>query len=137
MNAKPKRKSRSKESSSSALAAGSKTSADVLALGNKLVDEFGGKHDADTLSQWIAHDLAAKLKECAAAKGPRKAELEAACRATILQLWKHRASWPYNHRPFASFDAVFRALESLAPQHDRGQYFSFDLRGPAPADHRQ
>jgi hypothetical protein len=98
-----------------------------LALGEKLVKEFGGSDNADTLSQWMAHDLAAKLKEWKAAKGPKKVELEGECRTTILQIWKHRASFPYDRRPFKSFDAVFRALESLDPTREGGRFFDFNF----------
>jgi hypothetical protein len=106
----------------------------VLALGQKLVSEFGGASQADTLSQWMAHHLAEKLTALKAATGPRKQQLEQGCRDSVLQIWKHRASFPYDHRPFKNFDAVFRALESLDPAKERNRYVRFNIPDQTPPE---
>jgi hypothetical protein len=123
----PKRKSHSRNSSSSGRAAGLKMTKDILALGNQIVSEFGLKRDDDTLGQWMAHNLAEMLTAVKTAKGSQRAVLEADCRGMILKFWKHRAYFPGRHRPFANFDAVFRALESLDPTKKVGRYFDFDF----------
>jgi hypothetical protein len=99
----------------------------VLELGAALVREFGDDADPDTLSQWIAHDLAEKIEALKAARGTRRNELEVECRELILHIWKHRATFPLGHRPFESFDQIFRVLEKLDPSNERGRFFNFDF----------
>jgi hypothetical protein len=98
-------------------------------LGQRIVDEFAQDSRVDTLGKWISHDLASKILKAKAAKGTEKQALEADCRDTILTLWKHRASYPSGQRPFESYEAAFRALESLDPLREKDRYFSYIVDG--------
>jgi hypothetical protein len=103
----------------------SKTTKELLALGGKLVDQFGIRKDEDTLGQWIAHHLAEKLTSHQKASGAAKAALEAELIDTILKFWKQRAYFPRGTRPFEGYEAVLRALESFDPKPDKGRYFLY------------
>lgn len=83
------------------------------------------------VGQWMAHHLAEKLKKVRTARGAEKAPLEADLFDTILKFWKHRAHFPRGHAPFEKFDAVFRALESLDPEQERGRFYRFDFPQPS------
>jgi len=78
----------------------------------------------------MAHHLAEKLKNVRAARGAERAPLEADLFETILKFWKHRAHFPRGQAPFEKFDAVFRALESLDPDQERGRFYRFDFPQP-------
>ncbi len=80
----------------------------------------------------MAHHLAEKLTAFKSATGLRKQHLGRECRDCILQIWRHRASFPYGHRPFQEFEAVFRALESLDPSRERNRYFSVEVPDQTP-----
>jgi hypothetical protein len=100
-----------------------------LALGQKIVAEFGRDSRSDTLGKWIAHDLASKILRANAARGPEKMALETDCRDTILTLWKQRAILPNGKRPFESYEPAFRALESLDPMRESDRYFTYVMEG--------
>jgi hypothetical protein len=105
-----------------------------LALGDTIVRQCGLRTNEDVVGQWMAHHLAEKLKKVRAARGAEKAPLEADLFNTILKFWKHRAHFPRGHAPFEKFDAVFRALESLDPDQERGRFYRFDFPQPAKTE---
>lgn len=80
----------------------------------------------------MAHYSAEKLDALKSAKGACKRELEKEWSDIILKIWSHRASLPFKKRPLQSFDAVYRALESLDPAKERNRYFNLDIPGQTP-----
>jgi hypothetical protein len=105
-----------------------------LALGDTIVRQCGLRTNEDMVGQWMAHHLAEKLKKVRAARGTEKALLEADLFSTILKFWKHRAHFPRGQAPFEKFDAVFRALESLDPDQERGRFYRFDFPQPTKTE---
>lgn len=63
----------------------------VLRLGKKLVAELSLEDGTDTLSKWIAHDIAELIHDAEAADEANVSSARAACRDAIMTLWKHRA----------------------------------------------
>jgi len=96
---------------------------DIYDLGKKLVIELGLENEVDTLSRWMAHDIAALIKEAEKATGDAKIKKTKECRDAILDLWKVRHELPNGKRPFESFEEIFRALESLDPENTTPRYF--------------
>jgi hypothetical protein len=87
----------------------------ALELGQSLVDELGLEDGVDTLSRWMAHYVAEQMAIAERASDEKKKAAGRRCFETILKLWERRASYPQGKRPFERFEAVFKALESLAP----------------------
>jgi len=89
-----------------------------------LVQELEAESANDTISQWMAHYIAEQVSIAEAAEGDEKTIAEQRCYETALKLWQHRASLPNGHRPFESFEPIFRALAGLDPENDDSYYFS-------------
>jgi len=96
---------------------------EIYDLGKKLVIELGLENEVDTLSRWMAHDIAELIKEAEKVTGDAKIKKTKECRDAILDLWKVRHELPNGKRPFESFEEIFRALESLDPQNTTPRYF--------------
>lgn len=95
----------------------------VLALGRKLVEEFGREPSVDTLGRWMAHYVA-ELMNAAENASPQEREVtKKRCFDAILELWSHRAELPSGKRPFESIEPIMRALESLDPDDEFPRYF--------------
>jgi hypothetical protein len=56
--------------------------------------------------------------------GEEKSQTEQHCFETILKLWQHRSSLPNGHRPFESFEPIFRALSRLDPDNTSPFFYS-------------
>jgi len=87
-----------------------------LGLGRYLVRELGLKDRGDTLGLWMAHHIAALIKDAEKERSSAKrksAEKEAI--ETILKVWEHRESLPSYAYPLARFDSIFRVLDRLLP----------------------
>ena len=97
----------------------------VLALGKKLVDEFGLEQSVDTLGRWMAHYIAEKMEDVESATGEARDRKMSECSDAILKLWAHRSELPNDQRPFKEFERIFRVLQSL------------DLDAPTPRYFRQ
>lgn len=95
----------------------------VLRLGKRLVDELGLNETNDTLSRWMAHYIAEKIKDVEAASSKDRNEKLAACADAILKLWAHRSELPNGKRPFEDFEPISRALASLDPDDTMPRYF--------------
>ena len=96
---------------------------ETIALGNNLVALLRRKRDPDLLSEWMAQQVAECIGAASRAKGRVKVDAEDRCVATILQLWRHRASLPNDRRPFEKFEPILATLERLDPEHSRPFYF--------------
>lgn len=85
----------------------------TLELGKELARSLP---DNDVLSRWMAHHVADLITRAESASGEAAQAIRRETATTILELWAQRASLG-DHRPFTSFEPVFRALERLsAPQ---------------------
>lgn len=100
-----------------------------MELGNKIVAELGVDDSNDTLARWMSHHVAGLLAEAAGATGRKSRSASEQCFRAVLDLWKHRSSWPERFRPFHDFEALFQTLESLDCRKATPRYF----RG-APTD---
>jgi hypothetical protein len=74
----------------------------------------------------MAYYIGEQIALAGHAKGADKAAAERKCFETILALWKHRSFLPDGHRPFESFEPIFRALARLDPQTTRVFYHYLD-----------
>ena len=101
----------------------SKRSPEVIALGNRLVQELG-KHSAfDTLAKWLSTHLAQKILE---AEGETDAQVkevtQSKCVELILRLWEKRQQLLQTARPLGR---IQKAIEVLADLHPDQQSYSF------------
>lgn len=89
---------------------------DVAVLGKKLVEELQGIEDGepDTLSRWMAHYIAELIVTAESASGSEAQEVRKVCKATILELWKHRSGFPRS-RPLSELEPVSLTLQALQP----------------------
>src|SRR5689334_16355856 len=102
---------RHRASSSSAATEQSKPPRDVVALGERIVEELGLTDATDTLGRWMAHRLAELLDEAEHGRSAKRRDA-AATRATdlVLEIWKHRSAWPTGWPP-ESAAAVLKAID--------------------------
>jgi hypothetical protein len=77
----------------------------------------------DTLSRWIAHDLAARMLAAEKMKGAEKKVFEGDLQNTILKLWDHRSSMTERLRPLKDYEPILRTLESLDPSKKSPFYY--------------
>jgi hypothetical protein len=105
----------------------------AINLGKTLVEELGLDPGVDTLARWMAHHVAEQIAIAEDATGDAKTRAEQRCFETILKLWEHRSSLPTGHRPFESFEPIFRALERLDPENPSPYFYSYpDSRSSGP-----
>ena len=104
----------------------------TLELGRELARSIP---DDDLLSRWMAHHIADLITRAESASGEATEAIRRETATVILELWAQRANLG-PHRPFASFEPVFKALERLsAPQRPWHFYRLFgDDRAPGADD---
>ena len=96
----------------------------VLALGKKIVDELGLDQSVDTLGRWMAHYIAEKIEDVAAANGEEaRGHKMSECSEAILKLWAHRRELPNGKRPFEDLEPIVRVLKSLDVDDTTPRYF--------------
>lgn len=98
-------------------------SSQVLALGEKLVEELSLDPSVDTLGRWMAHYIAQLIDESESAAAEDKQKKSEKCAAAIINLWEYRSVMPSGKRPFEDIEPILRALASLDPTHDFPRYF--------------
>ena len=91
---------------------------EVMALGQKLVEELGQEPPPDTLSRWMAHYIAELMDAATNAPSAKRAAFRRECFETVLELWSHQADLPAGRRPFEDLEPIGRALESLDPSNE-------------------
>lgn len=96
----------------------------TISLGKALVEELKLNPGVDTLSRWMVHYIAEQMTVAENATGDKKRIAEQRCFETILKLWQHRSALPNGHRPFESFEPIFRALARLDPDNTTPYFFS-------------
>ena len=105
----------------------------ATSLGKKLVEELGVDETNDTLSRWMSHYIAEKIKEITRTKGTRRELAERECFQAILELWDHRSAFPLRSRPFGDFEPLFRTLSTLDGDDATPRYFR-EIRSAASTD---
>lgn len=107
------RKRGSTDTSSSAKTAASNAQTDPLALGRLLVSELGAP-SSDTLTRWMAHELAEAMAT-AQESGSKTKQRIAYARASELvrTLWNHRERLAGAAYPLRPYRAVLQSLEKL------------------------
>lgn len=106
---------------------------EVINLGKLLVKELGLEPGSDTLSRWMAHYLAEKIKLCESSEGEEKAKIEQECFNLILKLWKHRWTLPNGRRPLEDFEPLLNLLQRIKPEHEEPYWYPTI---PIPHNHR-
>jgi hypothetical protein len=96
----------------------------IINLGKALVEELKLNPGVDTFSRWMVHYVAEQITIAETATGDKKRIAEQRCFETILKLWQHRSALPNGHRPFESFEPIFRALARLDPDNPTPYFFS-------------
>src|SRR5688572_3149706 len=103
----------------------------ILELGKLLVKQLDLETSVDTLSRWMAHYLAEKIKDAEAlTEGVKKKHSEKECFSLILDLWKHRWHYKPEKQPLRDFNQLFDILERLDPERDEPYYFRFNATRP-------
>jgi hypothetical protein len=96
----------------------------VLELGKLLVKELGLEKGVDTLSRWMAHYVAEKIKYVETLPdGVKKKNAEKECFSLILDLWKHRWHYKSDTQPLRNFNHLFDILENLNPEKEEPYYY--------------
>ena len=90
-----------------------------MALGTELTKQLGQAADRDLLARWMVEYVAERLSLLRSARGAKRLQESAECADLILRLWDHRHSLPDGGRPLASFEPLFRALQSLSGEEPR------------------
>ena len=106
----------------------------TISLGKALVEELKLNPGVDTLSRWMVHYIAEQMTVAENATGDKKRVAEQRCFETILKLWQHRSALPNGHRPFESFEPIFRALAKLDPDNPQPYYYSRFNATPSEKD---
>lgn len=95
-----------------------------MELGKLLVKELGLEKGVDTLSRWMAHYVAEKIKYVEALPdGVKKKNAEKECFSLILDLWKHRWHYKSDSQPLRNFNHLFNILEKLDPEKEEPYYY--------------
>lgn len=96
----------------------------VLELGKLLVKEFDLEKSVDTLSRWMAHYVAEKIKYAESiGDGVKKKNAQKECFSLILDLWKHRWQYKSDRQPLRNFNHLFDILENLDPEKEEPFYY--------------
>lgn len=96
----------------------------VLELGKLLVKELDLEKSVDTLSRWMAHYIAEKIKFVELLPdGVKKENAEKECFSLILDLWKHRWHFKSDRQPLRNFNHLFEILENLDPEKEEPYYY--------------
>jgi len=97
-----------------------------LELGKLLVKELDLEKSVDTLSRWMAHYVAEKIKKVESlTDGVKKRNAEKECFSLILDLWKHRWHYKPDRQPLRNFNLLFDILENLDPEKEEPYYYRF------------
>ena len=97
---------------------------EVLELGKLLVKELGLEKSVDTLSRWMAHYVAEKIKYAESLPdGIKKKNAEKECFSLILDLWKHRWHNKSDRQPLRNFNRLFDILQNLDPEREEPYYY--------------
>jgi hypothetical protein len=95
----------------------------ILELGKLLVKELDLEKSVDTLSRWMAHYVAEKIKHAEdLPDGAKKKTGEKECFSLILDLWKHRWHYKPDRQPLKNFNHLFTILENLDPEKEEPYY---------------
>ena len=96
----------------------------VLELGKLLVKELGLEKSVDTLSRWMAHYLAEKIRYAEGLPdGGKKKNAEKECFTLVLDLWKHRWQYKPDRQTLRNFNHLFDILEKLDPEKEEPYYY--------------
>jgi hypothetical protein len=96
----------------------------VLELGKKIVEELGLDKSSDTLGRWMAHYIAEKLNDVEISGNESRNLKMLDCASAIMELWKHRNSFPNGKQPFESYESILRTLEIFTHDNNDPRYFS-------------
>lgn len=101
----------------------------ILELGKLLVKELDIEESVDTLSRWMAHYVAEKIKLAEdLPDGAKKKTAEKECFSLILDLWEHRWHYKPDRRPLRNFNHLYTILENLDPDKEEQYYIRFNHR---------
>jgi DNA-directed RNA polymerase specialized sigma24 family protein len=87
-----------------------------LALGDRLVREFGLEDSTDTAGRWMAHHLAELLDQSRTLKGVRQKQAEKAATDLILRLWSSREALPGAAYPLKALGKPLSVLRLLGEE---------------------
>lgn len=76
----------------------------------------------------MAHYIAQLIEAAEKAPAEAKATAQEACAKSILELWRHRATFPDRLSPFAELESILRTLASLDVERPDYRYYSQALR---------
>lgn len=93
-----------------------------MELGRFLVSEALGPRSNDTLSRWLLHAIAERIKLAEEEVNPsQRNDRENEAAELILRLWKHRAVAPIGIDPLARYERLFKSLSILLPESNPWQ----------------
>jgi hypothetical protein len=94
----------------------------IINLGKLLVKELHLEPGVDTLSKWMAHYIAEKIKIAENSSGKARQIAEKECFDVILKLWEHRWTVSHENKPFKDFEPILRLLEKINPDNEDHYY---------------
>lgn len=97
-----------------------------MELGKLLVKELDLEKSVDTLSRWMAHYVAEKIKYAETLPdGVKKSTAQKECFSLVLDLWKHRWNYESDRQPLRNFKHLFDILQNLDPEKEEPYYYRF------------
>lgn len=84
-----------------------------MALGDRLVHEFGLQDSTDTAGRWMAHHLAELLNQSRTQEGVKQKQAEKAAADLILRLWSRRDALPGAAYPLKALAKPLSVLRLL------------------------
>lgn len=97
-------------------------SKEVVELGIRLVAHLD--REDDLLASWMSHYIAELIDKVNHATPDARDSAQEACFKAILELWRHRSSFPIDARPFASLEPILRTLASLDMEQTTQRYYA-------------
>lgn len=97
----------------------------IINLGKLLVKELGLEDGVDTLSRWMAHYLADKIKLIESLPvGKEKEDAKKKCFEIILKLWENRWNLSTGKRPLENFEPILKVLEKINPEKEEPFFYT-------------
>ncbi|WP_181785491.1 hypothetical protein [Streptomyces phytophilus] len=101
----------------------------TLELGKDIANDLA---DHDILGRWMAHHISDLIMRAETSPLDEADDIRRATAATILELWRHRATLPVEYPPMASFEPVFRTLARLSEPQDPWSFYRTFSPGREP-----
>jgi hypothetical protein len=94
----------------------------IIKLGKKIVDELLLSEGVDTLSKWMAHNIAELIEKVENSEGEEKEKYEKECFETILKLWGEIHKVSNVKAPLSRFENIYELCNEMMSKY-KYRYF--------------